>query len=500
MKKYLFSLLIFTSALLPGKTAKAQAWNDSLRLEVESFALAAQEDYQPLWLLANRWGLVSDRASSLSILAGLHNGHVLGKQQLALKYGGSVLADDQGTLIFPEYYFGVMTKKWELQAGRWQQATGMLPHDLSSGALGMSQNALPIPQVRLGSRDFISYDFMPEWLRFRLHVAHGWMGNERIVNNTWLHEKSFYLKAEQKQFSFWAGLTHYVMWGGEHPEGSLPDRFIDFIRISTGFPQGMGEDSVFTGPGDTAGALGNHIGVTDLGFSWKMQKYTFSMSTQTLFEKGRDATRNTRGEIRAFNLLGPDRLVNFTLETPHAWWQKGVVEFINTTYQGGTEIFVGRDHFYDNAIYTDGWNYQGNVIGNPLLLNRQRVENYFGEDAQLGSWNMVNNRVAGLHTAAKGRFSPKLSYQLRLTYTRNFGNYVNTELFTPAIQQWYSLLETEYHFNRQLSLAAATAYDFGDFGNNLGGMLRLRWKWAQQDQYVRFPGYQKGGRKNYRRP
>lgn len=474
---------------------RAQAWEDSLRIDVESFVLAATNDYQPFWLLSNRWGIIPDRPDFYALMGGLHNAHNFGggrnRPGLTFRYGASVLAGNRETLLFPEYYMSLETPKWQIKGGRWQQTSGALMHELSSGSLGISRNALPLPRVQVGTNDFIRFEFMPEWLRFRGHMAHGWFGDNRIVDNTWLHEKTFYLKVGEPRsvLNIWAGVTHFAMWGGEHPEGTLPDRMIDFVRISTGFPQNAGDSDAFDGPGDTAGALGNHLAVADLGLSWQANDYRLALATQTLFEKGRDATRSSRGEIRGFNLLGPDRLVSLSVETPHPWWEKAVLEFVNTTYQGGSELFVGRDHFYDNAIYRDGWNYREQVMGNPLLLHRRRVSKFFDDDAELGNWDMVNNRIRAWHTAMSGRLGRKLGYELKLTYTQNYGNYTNTELFTPTIRQWYSMLETEYRFSRQLSVAVTGAYDAGGFGNNLGGMLSLKWQWNRETARVRYRGY-----------
>jgi hypothetical protein len=91
-------------------------------------------------------------------------------------------------------------------------------------------------------------------------------------------------------------------------------------------------------------------------------------------------------------------------------------------------------------------------------------------------WNIMNNRVTGLHLGAKYMLGNTLNARTLLTYTKNHGNYVDAH-FEPALKQWYTLQEVIWQTPLEpLTLTAGAAVDWGDIYSNAGFMLGVQWK------------------------
>lgn len=474
----------------------AQHFADSLQIYAGSNFTIARQDYQPLWLVANRYGTINDQKTDISSHFGFSNKHVFGnsssffrnrqqnfsrssiydneEQGGYVKYGLNLYNNQHFQDFFvEETYVKIGYHHWELRGGRYEEVIGEVDPELSSGSLGVSGNALPVPKVGVAATDYTDVPFTQGWLQFKGLFSHGWLGKERIVKKARLHEKSVGVKIGKDSLFFYGGMTHFALWGGEHPNGRLPNRLNDYFRIIVGAPQK--ENDLFSGPKDIHNALGSHLAVLDFGIQLKLLNSRWRLYTQSIYERGSSPKVESRDEINGFLALTRDRLVGLLWENAEkeSFLQNVLFEYLYTKYQGGEEIFIGRFNYYNNAIYGTGWGYNGRVIGTPLFLDKSRFKRYLGEPKN-GEWSVVNNRLQGIHMAVKGQVINRLRYKLLLTWTRNFGNYYNDPVFTPAIQQWYSLLSLEATINDQVSIVAMGAYDAGGFGNNLGGQSGIR--------------------------
>ena len=479
--------------LLFAHQAAAQ-FTDSLKAVIGTTLTAATKEHQPLWITANRYGTLADRQFDASTYLLLSNKHFFAKKSLPeagasapaqpsfyLGYGIALYNHDhfQSTFL-PEVYAQIGYQAVQLRVGRYREVTGGIDPSLSSGSLGISGNALPVPKVELAVAEYTAVPFTRGWVQFKGQFAHGWLGDTPDIQGAFLHQKSFYLRVGKKRLTAYGGLTHFAQWGGTFSSGRAPSRFKDYLRIIVGASGDAGDPVYQQGPVDVANAVGNHLLIPEFGVTLRQDKATWRIYTQTIFDKGIGDSSNTnkRDRLAGLKIFSRDRLVGLSWEAHHrGLLQQVVVEGIYTKHQGGAIIYQGRDNYYNNGIYTMGWQYQNRIIGTPLFLNRQTAERYgIPLDANvLSGWSVVSNRIAGLHVGLKGTLTPKLSYRLLATHVQHYGNYYNDVYFTPAKQQTYLLLELPYHFSH-FSVTAAAASDLGNLSSSTAGLIRCEWQ------------------------
>ncbi len=467
--------------------------SDSLHITVGTIVTAATQDYQPLWLVANRYGTIVDRQADASTFVAFSGEHAFGKKVAPVEadkktlcrgfyvgYGAAIYNNNHFNSFFlPEGYVRAGYRNWQLRAGRYREVTGEIDPTLSSGSFGISGNALPLPKIELALTDYIDVPFTSGWVQFKGNFVHGWFGNQPPIDGAYLHQKSLYIRVGKKRLRGYGGLTHFAQWGGTFASGTAPSRFKDYLRIILG-RGGDDSDPVYhQGPVDIANAVGNHLIIPEFGLSFQNNDATIHLYTQTIFDKGVGDSLNTdqRDKLAGLKILWRDRLVGLSWETSRrTWLQKVLIEGLYTKYQGGPVMYEGRDNYYNNGTYNFGWQYDNRIIGTPLFLNRQNaVTNYKVVPADYPDWAIVSNRIIGVHLGLKGALTSRMTYRVLATYVRHYGNYYNTKYFAPAKAKTQLLAEVPYQFGR-LTATASIASDFGDFGGNTGGMLRLAWQ------------------------
>lgn len=486
MKIFLLALFLLSAS----QPSRAQL-SDSLRLAVGTVATLSAKDYQPLWLVANHNGTLTDQRADLATYVSLRNEHHLTnrpgpaadgttspRRGFYLRYGATGYVNNHFRDFFlAEGYAQAGYKTWQLRAGRYRETTGEVDPTLSSGSLGISGNALPVPKLELAVTEYTPVPFTKGLVQFRGQFAHGWLGTAGDIKKTYLHQKSFYLQVGRARFSVYGGLTHFAQWGGSFPVGRAPHRFQDYLRIIVG-ASGKGHDPVYQqGPIDVANAVGNHLLIPDFGLRLRHGRATFRLYTQTLFEKGigDSANANRRDQLAGLKILSRDRLVGLSWERPGGLGvQKILVEGIYTKYQGGPIIYQGRDNYYNNGTYTMGWQYQNRILGTPLFINQQRARHYALDPSVLNGWQVVSNRIIGGHLGAKGSLTPRLDVRVLATYVQHYGNYYNDAAFAPARKQAHLLVEVPYRWPHA-TITAALGGDYGDLATATAGLLRLEW-------------------------
>jgi hypothetical protein len=465
-------------------------FTDSLKITIGTTGTVAGKNYQPLWLVANRFGTITDQQADLSTHFRFTNLHLIGSSHktdttrdnksnykgASVSYGFDLYNHNHFRTVFVEQgYVKLNYKNWEIRGGRYEEVIGEVDQQLSSGSLGISGNSLPIPKIGIAVTDYTNVPFTKGWVQFKGRYSHGWLGKEQYIKNAYLHEKSFYLQLGKGKLRFSGGLTHFAEWGGVHPQGPAPRRFKDYLRIIVG-AGGNGADPVYQqGPVDIANAVGNHIIIPDFGISYRASSGIFKVYTQNIFEKGKGRGAYERDRLVGLKILGKDRLAGFSWENKQGQLlQKIVVEGIYTRYQGGPVIFEGKDNYYNNATYNTGWEYQKHIIGTPLFINQSRATHYNLNRAELDNWNIVSNRIAGAHLGLKGKVTEHFGYRTLATYVRHYGNYYNDQAFSPAPAQLHLLQEVTYRIG-SLSVTGAFGLDSGDLSRNAGGSLRIEW-------------------------
>ena len=454
---------------------------DSAKIQVGTMVTVASQDYQPLWLVSQRWGTISDQSVDVTSYLQFHNsfplgswtpiqdyGRILRKRSTpSVSYGFSVYNNQlfQQTRL-QEGYLKLNLSHWQLAAGRYQEIIGEVPSQISSGSLGISGNAVPIPKVSLGLPRYTDVPFIaPGWVQVKGQASVGWMEEDAFVDKAKFHHRSLYFQVGKRAvisrrtrsaISLFGGMNQFVIWGGEHPEnGQLPGRIQDLAR--------------FIVPG-------NNLGFFDYGFTLLTRGFKFRGYTQSPFEG--------KGSINPFRIK--DRMAGLVVSDTRkgSFFPDITIEAINTTWRDPNPEGIAEEDdydFYNNFLYADGWSYNGRILGTPLFFDRSRAEHYFGTgyaSQEARNWNIANNSINGVHIGLKGYLIDdwtKLSYRTLFTHTINNGNYRDENWVEDGKKgQSYLMQELTFQLN-PLKINGALGVDVGNLTNNVGGMLGVEY-------------------------
>ncbi|WP_257668486.1 capsule assembly Wzi family protein [Parapedobacter tibetensis] len=455
------------------------AQTDSLQIGVGTQVTGASRGFQPLWLTANRFGVISNEQVDAATHIYIHNLHTLGKvdtsmagqanTNLTVGYGVDLYNNQHfGQLIAKELYAKAKFRSVEFKVGRFLQTTGEMDPELSIGSFGISGNALPIPKISLAIPTYVDVPWTKGLFQVKGTFAHGWMGKDRYLRAAYFHEKTFYGRVGRGWFKAYGGLQHFTEWGG-HRGNLILDRsfqgFLNVLLIKESYDGSLNADA---NPNIRPNRSGAQRGLIEMGVDIEREDFNLNVYNQTPIESG------TGVDIR-----NADRLLGATLrfKDEHRFLQKIVVEFLHTTQM---EKYGGeRQSYYNNGIYATGWEYKDRIIGNSLFINRVQGSEFlpidpFDWDGPLdrpGNKNIVNNRIMAGHIGLKYRVGEHMMARTMATYSINHGSFQSTDFITFPHKQFYSLQEFTYSINPKWHATASVAFDTGDFYSNFGGML-----------------------------
>lgn len=465
-------ILIFLLSVFITLSVKAQVL-DSLQVQAGTSVTVATKDYLPLWLVANRYGVISDQQFDFSTHVRATNTNQL-FPWLKLDYGVDLYNNDHlRKTLLQEAYVKATYKNLKFSAGRFKQVIGEVDPELSSGSLGVSGNALPIPKISL-SLDYTDIPFTNGWIQFKGQISHGWMGGHQFMKDAYLHEKNLYFRLGKHKLKLYGGIQHYAVWGGSRSDFLTLDKSWDgFFNVL------LAKES---DDGSTTGQIrpnrsGDQRGVIEAGAEWENDDYKINLNNQTPFDMG-----------QGIDIKNIDRLLslNFTNKKPGAKLKKVTLEFIYTKQMNDFYAMQYRESYYNNGIYRTGWEYNDQIIGTPLFINRVRGSKYF-DDVKPFDWdgpqrdipplsNIINNRVVGGHLGFIYDINDQISSQTKITYTMNYGKYTPGPFDSP-LGQAYTMEQISWRVpDTQLSLSGTVAFDFGKLSNNFGSMIGLQWQ------------------------
>lgn len=460
---------------------------DSLQIEIGTVGTIASKDYQPLWMVSNRFGTITDQKTDLSSNIKIRNRHSISfskthfidstgqpkKDLFYVSYGVNLYNNDQFKKLFlEEGYIKAGYKNWQIRGGRFEDIPGDLDKDLSSGSLGISGNALPIPKVGIIVTDYIPVPFTNGWLSFKGQLSHGWFGNNRYMKDAFYHEKNLYLQVGKRRFKLYGGIQHYAEWGGRRGAVQLERSWKGFIDVL--LVKEADDGSVGTSiNGILPNRPGDQRGLLEAGFKWENEKILLHGYQQTPFETGRD-----------IDIRNVDRLVGLSVILKKSnFLKKALLEFIYTKRMLDFVPSFDRQSFYNNGYYKTGWEYENRIIGTPLFINRRRGINYSpdftpfdwnaADNSIPGNSNIINNRIAGIHIGTTYNFSKKFTGKTILTFTQNYGTY-DPLFFAPNKDQLYTLQQLSYQTVQGLTLTAGIALDSGELTKNAGFMFGIK--------------------------
>ena len=299
----------------------------------------------------------------------------------------------------------------------------------------LSGNARAIPGVLLETAQPIS---VFKNVAIEASIGHYELNDDRDTKGTMLHYKKFYANWQlNSKNQLRLGIEHYAQWGGTSPEfGKFSDSFSDFINVF--FAQNAGEGNI---QGEQVNALGNHLGLYNLEYTYTPSLGQFKFYHQHPFEDGSGSA------LKNF----PDGIWGIYFkpnEKKYTGFFKGMlIEYVQTVSQSGRFGRSGRDNYFNNRGYRTGWRYDTNFIGFPFFDNTpidQIIE---------------NNRVLGVHMGLLGGFKA-WTWLAKISITENLGRYGVP--IVPKEKRVYTYLKTTYTFKKVGIFSLEVGYDYNN--------------------------------------
>ena len=362
--------------------------------------------------------------------------------QLAGRFGSNDI-----TGYFEQLYAHARLYIVDVNIGIQPMVYGSQSRILSMGGLLFSGNAHPVPRVSVGINDYIAFPGLYGYLEIKGGVSYGWLDDASQVKKTKLHHKFIGLRVGGKwPVTLAYEMHHAAQWGGYKGEIDYGNTFSDLWNVFL-FRSGGITSS------DQLNAQGNHIGFQELALSYKQNGWQARIYWQSLFE-------DMSAMFIGFGMNAADGLWGINIQQDQwPFINQITYEFLNTTSQSGPLhdkdglIFAGRDSYYHNSAYPQGWTYFGSIIGNPYLqLNNSRVRAHFAG---------IGGNIYGY------------KYRLMASHVNNYGTYQQpSKSYSTAL-----MLEVSRLFEKAwgLEFSLALAGDIGtQYGNQFGAMLSIR--------------------------
>jgi hypothetical protein len=426
---------LFASLITPVDT--------SIHTTVEAQAIISDAGVTPFWMRSLQYGSVPMENPGLILRAWNGKGYNL-KKKYDWKYEVEATGwtGMQNDIWLTQAYVSARRGKWELWAGRRKEVYGLGDTTMTGGFYTWSGNAVPMPKVQLGTRDYLN--FAKGWLGVHLTYSHGWFDNQGQIENAFLHQKSLYgrLGKPNSKIQIFGGLNHQVQWAGNRKiaEGLGFDVFPSslnayFYVITLLKDRTVVKIDENTSWDDANNQYGNHLGSIDLAFKIQGKLGTVLIYKQTAYETG-----------RIFKLItADDGISGISLKLKRKAFIQGLTfEYLYTANQGryisGLATFLGitkdphkreRENYFNNGARGEGWQYFGKGIGTPMIIinteskingilsfNLNAVQSfYFGIYGNLQNFNWQLRISQSYHTVPLDEWAPipNLSF-----YTKQF--------------------------------------------------------------------------------
>lgn len=477
-KTYILLLSTFLTALpLHAQFVKG------MNYAVEAGVNFSGGEYTPFWLSANKYGLSSVEKNNGYLRAGIFR-PVEKDKRFSYGFGLDLAGAYNFTsgFIIQQAYADIKYTVLELSVGSKERPMELKNQELSSGSMTFSNNARPIPQVRIGIPEYWTIPGTKGFFSIKGHVAYGiftddgWQkdfitSDKRYTKNTLYHSKALYGKiGNEDKFPlvFEGGIDMAAQFGGQAfnytVPGShldMPNGFKDFFKVF--IPSGSDATD-----GEYANVYGNHLGSWNFSLAyhfptWKVRAYYDHFFEDHSMMFGEYGWKDC---LAGLEITFPENPIIESL----------VYEYLGTKDQSGPvyhdhtpeipDQVSARDNYYNHHIFT-GWQHWGQAIGNPLLTSP-----IYNKD---GSILFKSNRVIAHHIGISGHPIKELGYRILVSHSRHWGTYGDP--FVDIKKGTSALLEVNYTPNRLKGwqFSGSFAFDRGDvIGDNTGGMITVR--------------------------
>jgi Capsule assembly protein Wzi len=467
-------LLIYTFFVLSQKNIFSQRENT---YSAELSGIVGTEQ-TPFWMRANKYGLVPTKANTAILSIGTYSDYQKPKSKIDWGYGLNVAAfvGMENKAIIQEAYIKGKWRAFEFYGGRRKEIQGLVDSTLSSGSYIWSGNAFPIPKLQISIPDYTSIGG-EGLIAIKGNYAHGWFENNRKdASNIYLHQKSFYgrIGKQNWKFKLYGGVNHQAQWGGfakykdvnqTNAVGSFGTSFKDYLGVFMA-KSNVGEDTTGVDQNSSQNRTGNHLGSIDLGFEIRLSKAEIFFYRQSIFEDGslfylNNISDGLQGINIKFNQQKSNKLKVYKIN----------FEFLNTLNQGGPISASGgviaskrgRDDYFNNGQYRDGWSYYGTSVGTPFFLAKSEFPQKKNDPNNPLLFS--NNRVQVYHFAINGIVIDKYSFESRVSISKNWGTY--------SLPFQENILQTSFYLkiDSQLNQILGGINVFGILAGDVGEVL-----------------------------
>ncbi len=478
--KRLFSITLFLIAFIISSVFA----QEKTIYKAETFASVSSGNYTPFEIVNHTWGMVPSEANNFYLRGSLLHEY---KANHSWSFNVGVDAAVSTSSVYDYFWFQQLyaEARWkclQLRAGTKEDYTSLLDPYLSSGDFISSNNARPIPEIRVGIPEFTLVPYTKGRMYFKGEFSVGKYFDSKYIagkvfpvkgyyaDNLYSHNKYFYLRfgnIEQKnrlQFTF--GLNHDAQWGGttyqydwgknEYVVMCDPHGFTDFLRVVV-----AKEGSSASANYDSLYVAGSHIGAFLFKFDYKLKnKDELSAYLQHYFDDGSGlAFLNYRDMLLGGQYKSKQKklISNFVFEYIYTKNQTGPVNFAanEKSQHRAPNNRNGIDNYYNHSVYMQGHSYFGRSVGTPLLLSPE-----YNGDSYLG---FRSNRIIAFHLGMEGYLNRLLQYRLSSSTGRSWGTYNNPYL---KVQEGYSAgidLIYSIHKVSGLDIKCSLAWNAGQF-------------------------------------
>lgn len=405
-------------------------------LELDGLASSAQT---PFWLRANQYGIIPLQNTFLQLNVGLKSAYqpidsIGYKHKFDWGYGVNVVSNigSVNQLLLPEAYIKGRFGAFELYIGRRREIIGLADTLLTSGSYIWSGNALPIPKIQLAIPTYTPIPYTKGVISVMGTFSHGWFEDEnRLVKGSYLHQSSFYGRLGKPGWhvKVYGGFNHQVMWGGYSDylsagvstNGKLPSDLRYYPSVVLGvrnpFPEDLSSQAINS---FEINRVGNHLGSVDFAAEVNLNHWNLFAYRQFVYDDG--------SLFYGTNLddgLNGLRIRNQNNYDGKPFFLRQItLEYLFTGSQGG-DYFIyedpkkrGRDDYFNNGQFIDGWTYFGRTIGTPFLTPEKEVIVSLPPRG-----GITNNRVSMFHIGISALIANKVEMTTRLSFSRNAGTY-----------------------------------------------------------------------------
>lgn len=448
----------------------------SIHSRIEAQAIISDGGNTPFWMRSLQYGSVPMENPGL-ILRAWNGKSYNPKKKYDWKYEVEATGwtGKQNDFWLTQAYVSGRRGKWELWAGRRKEVYGLGDTTMTGGFYAWSGNALPMPKIQLGTRDYLN--FAKGWLGVHMTYSHGWFDNQGQTINAFLHQKTLYGRVgkQTSMISLFGGINHNVSWGGEAKVKTggefdyYPNNLNSYFYVVTVLKD---RTILATDPkaswDDLGYQFGNHLGSIDLAIKFQNNHFETMLYRQSIYETGRIA------KLTQIN----DGLSGISIKIKKSsYLQKIGIEYLYTANQGnytsGISEFLGlKDpHLIEIESYQNNggrgpWKYWNKSLGTPIfILDRESVTG--------GGDYFSFNAIKSINMYLSGKINKSTNWMLRLSnsYYAIPRNNNSPRLTNDDFKkQFSSLLLIEKSFSNRLNAKIQLGLDSGERINNTLGL------------------------------